>query len=254
MVLATLGALAGQYAMSKVEANSANVAAKKASKNAFLQNLWAQDYMFNKQKEWEKERATHAHQWEMKDLKNAGLNPALTAMGGQGASTSGISPGGAMATPSATKGINLGKLLNYTNSAKQNAQRDRELDQQFQQIQSNITKQDAETLNIIKEGKWIDPKHMKDIEEAESRIINNASQSAKNTAEIAKIKEETENIKGGIVSKVTGTNPNLLQGAVGALSLVGGAGTAGLGLKILSKVKSAKQAKEFGKFLNIIGK
>lgn len=64
--------------------------AKKASKQSLLYNMWA----LEQQKAWEKEKATHAHQWEMEDLKKAGLNPALTAMGGQGASTGSISPQG----------------------------------------------------------------------------------------------------------------------------------------------------------------
>lgn len=39
---------------------------------------------------WEKERAQNAHQWEVEDLRNAGLNPILSA-GGSGAVTGSIS-------------------------------------------------------------------------------------------------------------------------------------------------------------------
>lgn len=58
---------------------------------------------------YQKEAAQNAHQWEMADLKAAGLNPALTATGGSGASAGGFGTGGSGAVGG---GMNPLELIN----------------------------------------------------------------------------------------------------------------------------------------------
>lgn len=71
----------------------------------------------NLQNKFQKEFAKNAHQWEMQDLQKAGLNPALTATGGNGASA-----GGAGGT-TGSSGINpidaIGSMIGMRNQTAQ---------------------------------------------------------------------------------------------------------------------------------------
>lgn len=60
--------------------------------------------------------AKHAHQYEMEDLKSAGLNPVLTATGGQGASIGALSMPNAQAARVGAPQLDLSGLSNAINS------------------------------------------------------------------------------------------------------------------------------------------
>lgn len=59
---------------------------------------------FNMSKDWEKEKMLNAHQWEMEDLRKAGINPGLTA------GDSGAVGSGAPGTTTPTSGTGFGNF------------------------------------------------------------------------------------------------------------------------------------------------
>lgn len=104
---------------------------KKSQKRAIA----AQNALFEKQKDWEKEKMLNSYTWTMEDIEKAGLNPTLM-MGDVGsANMAGSSTPGAVGTPStpatavsdAVSAMKISKELGLIDAQKQNIEADTDL-------------------------------------------------------------------------------------------------------------------------------
>lgn len=105
---------------------------RKADKRQYTYNSWLQ----GQNQSFQKYMASHAHQLEMQDLKEAGLNPALTAHGSSAASIAGSS------SPQGTSaGKNGGNMTQSVNQIVDNIN-------SLRQTNAGIDKTNAEIQNI----------------------------------------------------------------------------------------------------------
>jgi len=118
-----------------------------------------------RQMEFQEKMSGTAHQREVSDLRKAGLNPVLSALG-QGAST----PGGAQGSVS--------DLGNSISKGVETATAVRMQNKQFDGIDADISNKDADT-GVKKESKnLVQQQMMQTAADARSKILNNKLQEA----------------------------------------------------------------------------
>ena len=165
--------------------------------------------------DWERERAKNAHQWEVEDLQNAGLNPILSA--NQGAVTGGISAPVPDTSGYSDAGAIIGNLIkqmsetNLNNTTAKNTAADTEVKKEQKNLIAQQTLNEAvnnglisakkasiEFDNLQKQYSWDkrDLTYWND-------FINKASNSARNASEAISLPKILGIFKKGNINKMS---------------------------------------------------
>lgn len=147
---------------------------------------------------WQKEAMKNSHQWEVEDLKKAGLNPAISANGG-------ASTGGASASQSghAMPITDYASIIQNGISSAINMYNDsRKTDTDITKGIAETGKLEAETAGTILNNELVEKYGDK---EKNNIIANTLQDTAMKSAETAKKVEEANRIKGGKTAEVAGT-------------------------------------------------
>lgn len=216
-LLGTIGAIAGSIGGSLFDRNEA----RHSAKTQYKYNDWLQ----NDNQAFQLKMAQNAHQYEMNDLKKAGLNPVLSAQGSSAGSIAGSSsPQG---TSPGNPGGKFSEIMNTAlNSVQVNSSK--KLNESQEKLNNQQILESAErTKNITPEAK------------AKIKQMNSAT--LVNEAEKDLKESQTDINKGGIGAKILGSDKNIKDLANIVSILGGGLGTIGGMYKGYKAIKSAKQ-------------
>lgn len=172
----------------------ATSAAKKSQKYS-LQSMAVQNA-------YEKEAAQNAHQWEVQDLEEAGLNPILSA-GGKGAQAdTGISAGSQQGS-----GLTPLDLLQSLTSASKTMKELGLIGKQEEKINAEINNVNADTANKIEENPFIGKRRKAEIAIATAQERESKSRTKLNSAKTVSEEGDWHNWLGGMRNEIKNSIP-----------------------------------------------
>jgi hypothetical protein len=136
----------------------------------------------------QKEAMQNAHQWEVADLRKAGLNPILSATGGSGASTGGLN----------TPMPDMSGISSGINSAIAALKTENELKQQEANI--DLTEQQTKQAKATTDAQWSNARMLNEAA-AEKQMMNTYFQDNPNTFD-SYMRSKVTNSASGLLSLI----------------------------------------------------